>query len=241
MGSDLTVLLIRTAADIFGLPRMVTMDPTTKKMLGFLTVVRDPEYGLCGGYLILNSAGRPVEFHCTTPLKPNRPQEILYGPTLESFLYGEQIGQTLIQQGGESPLVVFTDLEPVLTAREFVPMPLALVLPDEPEGGDKGLEGAAGTLRVSPAADCTRSVPDTSSPSSSAFPSDRRFRLDAPHGGPRLLTFELGRNRVAVPERLQQDRELTVERLCGLVDLFDLAEPFGRIRDAIEEARQAAR
>ena len=48
--------------------------------------------------VLLNAAGRPLEFHCTAPIKPNRAQEILYGPTLESFLYGEQIGQTLIGQ-----------------------------------------------------------------------------------------------------------------------------------------------
>jgi hypothetical protein len=44
-----------------------------------------------------------------------------------------------------------------------------------------------------------------------------------------------------VPARLQQDRQLTVERLGELADSFDLTEPFGRIRDAIDEARQAAR
>ncbi len=69
------------------------------RLWGFLTVVEHPQYGLFGGYLILNTAGRPLEFHCTAPIKPNRAQEILYGPTLESFLYGEQIGQTLISQG----------------------------------------------------------------------------------------------------------------------------------------------
>ena len=93
------------------------MDLAAKGTLGFLTVVEHPQFGLCGGYLLLNFAGRPVEFHCTTPIKPNRAQEILYGPTLESFLYGEQIGRTLIQQGGQSPLTVFTDREPAGCAR----------------------------------------------------------------------------------------------------------------------------
>ena len=79
---------------------MSTMDAKSKPTLGFLTVVEHPQYGLFGGYLVLNTAGRPLEFHCTAPIKPNRAQEILYGPTLESFLYGEQIGQTLINQGG---------------------------------------------------------------------------------------------------------------------------------------------
>ena len=63
--------------------------------IGFLTVVEHQETGLTGGYLVLNTLGRPVEFHCTAPLKTNRAQEILYGPTLRPFLYGEQIGQTL--------------------------------------------------------------------------------------------------------------------------------------------------
>ena len=209
-----------------------------------MTVVADPQYGLCGGYLILNPAGRPLEFHCTTPIKPNRAQEILYGPTLQSFLYGEQIGRTLIQQGGESPLVVFTDVEPVLCARDFVPMPLALVLATEERG--RGGEGERGRDRATHSGGICPSPPLPASVSLSAgrrVSAPRAAALSArrAHGGPRLLWFELGQNRVAVPERLQQDRQLTVERLAGLADSFDLAEPFGRIRDAIEEARQAAR
>jgi hypothetical protein len=221
------------------------MELATKTALGFLTVVADPQYGLCGGYLILNPAGRPLEFHCTTPIKPNRAQEILYGPTLQSFLYGEQIGRTLIQQGGESPLVVFTDVEPVLCARDFVPMPLALV-PSTEEEGERGREGEGEITRIpaeSPPLAISPPRPLFLPPDKNLPPPEggRHFRLDGAHGGPRLLWFELGQNRVAVPERLQQDRQLTVERLAGLADSFDLAEPFGRIRDAIEEARQAAR
>ena len=42
--------------------------------------------------MLLNLAGRPLEFHCTAPVKPNRVQQILYGPSLQPYLYGEQIG-----------------------------------------------------------------------------------------------------------------------------------------------------
>ncbi len=110
---------------------MNTIDSKSKPALGFLTVVHHPQYGLFGGYLILNAAGRPLEFHCTAPIKPNRAQEILYGPTLESFLYGEQIGQALVGQGGITPLLVCTDKEPALAAREYIAMPVVLVLPSE--------------------------------------------------------------------------------------------------------------
>ncbi len=56
-----------------------------------------------------------------------------------------------------------------------------------------------------------------------------------------LVTFELGRNRLALPEQAEEDRRLITERLAELADSFDLAEPFHRIRDAIEEAQQAVR
>jgi hypothetical protein len=190
---------------------MEVTDSKPKPSMGFLTVVEHPQYGLFGGYLILNLGGRPIEFHCTAPIKPNRAQEILYGPTLESFLYGEQIGQTLISQGSLTPLVICTDREPALAAREHVSTPVVLVLP--PELPDAPPVAEAG----------------------------RFFRVDAAHHGPRLVTFELGRNRLALPERAEEDRRLTTERLAELADTFDLAEPFQRIREAIEEAQQAVR
>jgi len=92
--------------------------------LGFLTVVENAELGLLGGYLLLNAAGRPLEFHCTAPVKPNRAQEILYGPTLLPFLYGEQIGQTLLTKSKLTPVVICTDSEAVLAVREFTQIPV---------------------------------------------------------------------------------------------------------------------
>jgi hypothetical protein len=194
-------------------------DAKSKPALGFLTVVEDPQYGLFGGYLVLNSTGRPLEFHCTAPIRPNRAQEILYGPTLESFLYGEQIGQTLIGQASISPLVVCTDQEAVLAAREYVSMPMVLVL--SPEGETVAAQTAEAVT---------------------AAPSGHVLRWDAAHqGGPRLLNFELGRNRLALPQHADEDRRLVAERLMELAESFDLAEPFQRIREAIEEAQQAVR
>jgi hypothetical protein len=190
---------------------MSNTNAKSKQALGFLTVVEQSEYGLFGGYLLLNAAGRPLEFHCTAPIKPNRAQEILYGPTLDAFLYGEQIGQTLIQQGAAPPLAVFTDREPALAAREHVSSPMVLVLPSTAEP-----EPANGSGRI--------------------------LRLDAAHSGrPRLATFQLGQNRLAMPEQADEDRRLVVERLAELAESFDLTEPFQRIRDAIEEAQQAVR
>lgn len=107
---------------------MSSRSTTSPPCLGFLTVIENADLGFLGGYLLLNAAGRPLEFHCTAPIRPNRTQEILYGPTLRPFLYGEQIGQTLLTKSKLSPLVVCTDNEPVLATREFSDTPIVLVL-----------------------------------------------------------------------------------------------------------------
>jgi hypothetical protein len=117
---------------------------TNASSLGFLTVVESVDLGLLGGYLLLNPAGRPLEFHCTAPVKPTRTQEILYGPTLKPFLYGEQIGQALLAKSKLTPIVVCTNCEAMLAAREFAQMPLALVVDGAGAGnreqgtGDRG-------------------------------------------------------------------------------------------------------
>ena len=88
------------------------MDAGASKPLpafGFLTVLESPEHGLFGGYLVLSSRGRPLEFRCSTPIAPSRAQQILYGPTLRSYLLAEVIGAALIA-GSELPVeVIVTD------------------------------------------------------------------------------------------------------------------------------------
>ena len=199
---------------------MSTADARSKSAIGFLTVVEDSQQGLCGGYLILNRAGRPLEFHCTVPIKANRAQEILYGPTLAPFLYGEQIGQTLVSKAKCQPLLVCTDREPVLAVQDFVTTPVVLILPQE------GPASVQEHLQLSPQP--TKKAPV--------------YRLDTPHrSGPPLVGFQLGRNQVAIAGGTEDACATIVRNLGNLTDCFDLAEPFQRIREAIEEAQKAAR
>lgn len=95
--------------------------------MGFLAAIGDDQHGVFGGYLVLNATGRPLEFHCTAPVKPNRAQEILYGPTLQPYLYGEQIGQTLVNKAKLKPPVVLTDTRRMLALRDYVKTPVAWV------------------------------------------------------------------------------------------------------------------
>lgn len=201
-------------------------DIKSKPAIGFLTVISDAEHGLFGGYLVLNRAGRPLEFHCTAPIKPNRAQEILYGPTLEPYLFGEQIGQTLIRKAAHEVLTVCTDRQPVLAAREFVSVPIVMVLPAEAQPG-----GPAPGPSQSASAVPLPGLPNSPSPVAT-------IRLGEPRRANPLVTFVLGRHYVAVPAEAEADRSLVAERLGPIAESLDLLEPFQRIRDAIEEARR---
>ena len=92
---------------------------------GFLTAVDSPSHGLFGGYLLVDPAGRPLEFHCTAPVKVSRAQQILYGATLQSHLHGRQIGATLLAEGTVTPELVLTDFEPMLHVRSHTSLPVA--------------------------------------------------------------------------------------------------------------------
>jgi hypothetical protein len=99
--------------------------------LGFLTDIRIGERGYVGGLLVTNHLGRPLEFQCTAPVKPNRTQEILYGPTLVTFLLAELIGRTLVEKIGVKPHLVLVDQADLLELRRHVSMPVACLLEEQ--------------------------------------------------------------------------------------------------------------
>jgi len=122
---------------------MSTEHASPPSAYGFLTTVESPTHGLFGGYLLVDPAGRPLEFHCTAPVKVSRAQQILYGATLPGHLHGRQIGATLIAEGSVTPLVVLTDIESMLAVRPHTQLPVALV-----SGPDAGTGFELGAARV---------------------------------------------------------------------------------------------
>ena len=92
-----------------------------------MTVVSGSDDQLTGGYLLVDASGRPLEFHCTVPVRASRAQEILYGATLEPFLYGEQIGATLVQKPKIRPLSICTDCLPMMSVRNTINMPVLFI------------------------------------------------------------------------------------------------------------------
>ena len=101
--------------------------------IGFLSIEDDQEYGFLGGYLMLNGWGRPQEFHCTSPVRPTRTHEILYGAELKPFLYGEQIGGTLLHAAKLMPAFVCVDSLATLSLRHHVDLPVVAMMEGDVE------------------------------------------------------------------------------------------------------------
>jgi hypothetical protein len=118
---------------------------------GFLTTLESPAHGLFGGYLVVDGLGRPLEFHCTAPVKVSRAQQILYGPTLPGHLHGRQVGGALLAEGKAMPAVVLTDNDAMLHVRPLTKLPLALVRRGTAEQTSTGF--VVGETVVSPHAD----------------------------------------------------------------------------------------
>lgn len=182
--------------------------------LGFLSVIGDPQRGLFGGYLLLGPTGRPLEFHCTAGVQASRAQEILFGPTLDEYLFGELIGQTLYQKSTVEPLLVCTNHPATLALRDFVPVPVALVCEHDSAASD---------------------------PKPPSHSTDSIHRIDAAHHrATPMPAFRCGRNRLSVAAANRDDQQAITDRLGRICESFDFAEPFGRIQAAIDEAQRSA-
>ncbi|MEX0612017.1 MAG: hypothetical protein WD738_18180 [Pirellulales bacterium] len=181
---------------------------------GYLSTVHTAEDGYFGGYLIVSVAGRPLEFHCTSPVRPSWAQEILYGPTLQPYLVGEQIGGVLLAAAKLTPHVILTNQPAMLAVRPRVGVPMALIVSaDESVGGRDGeaafQSGAASSGNGTP-------------------------RLSEPSYG----QFRVGRYELQLPAGFESDEQAVVESIGLASRHLDLVEPFGRIHDAIREARR---
>jgi hypothetical protein len=109
------------------------MSSSSKSLLalGFISVRHHAEYGYFGGYLIVNQLARPLEFHCTLPVKPSRAQSLLYGQTLDDFICGEQIAKALVAKAKLKPALLLTNCEAVLAFEHVSDEPMLYVSCEE--------------------------------------------------------------------------------------------------------------
>lgn len=224
--------------------------------LGFLTVIDHEIFGLVGGYLILNPTGRPLEFHCTSPVKPNRAQEILYGNTLEPYLYGEQIARVLLSRAKTPTRFVLTDAAAVLAAYEWIDKPLVYVFRQrKPSSAPIDLielaERAERSENREPAIEISEELNESlrsfgiENARAQAARNDEKDKTQLIPSVPGLNTdlweeFKIGNRIVALPEIDGCSRATLLEEIKTISRTVDLVEPFTRIRLAIEEAQRAA-
>ncbi|MBU6386527.1 MAG: hypothetical protein KGS49_11375 [Planctomycetes bacterium] len=119
---------------------MASDNGLSQKSLGFVSVRQRLDQGYFGGYLLVNSVARPLEFHCTVPVQPTRAQSILFGPTLEEFLCGEQIARALLSRAKVQPHVVLVDAPAVLCARQWIDLPILWITGESASSVDHGFQ-----------------------------------------------------------------------------------------------------
>lgn len=190
--------------------------PSPEPSFGFLSTLESPQYGYFGGYLIVSLLGRPLEFHCTSPVRPSRAQEILYGPTLQPFLLGEQISGALLQAAKMPPRLILTDGPAMLKARSQASSPMALVL-----------------SRVNANATVNEEACDETSDIMAFASSTDVSRLRHFEG-----QIEAGGYELSLPAGFEAEKHAVAELVAQLSQHVDLAEPFGRIHEAIREAQR---
>jgi hypothetical protein len=136
------------------------MDAETSKALaafGFLTVLESREHGAFGGYLVLSPQGRPLEFRCSAPIMPSRAQEILYGPTLRSYLFTDVIGQSLLASSQLPVRLVLTDqwdMLPLAWLRKEIVLHIAVIDDSSPTGASGAIVAPASGELAFPFAGC---------------------------------------------------------------------------------------
>ena len=216
--------------------------------LGFLTVIDQSPSGLTGGYLVLNPAGRPLEFHCTVPLLPEKIQKILYGNTLQPFLYGERIAQTLIQRSKLPVFSILTNHAAILPVQPSVSTPIIYVF-----GEQTGQENDS-------APDDVSTLPQVREISEELNESLKTFGIDSAHLRTKIPGHEempkiphvpgfatglwqevlIGNRLIAAPGTDEVTREQLIAEIKESARTIDLLEPFDRIRLALDEAKNAA-
>jgi hypothetical protein len=193
---------------------MMHASPDEQTVFGYLSILESPEHGYFGGYLLLSALGRPLEFHCTAPVRPSRAQEILYGPTLRSYLIGEQISGTLLGAAKLIPRLILTDQREVTFPRPPSDVPIILVVSrqqcENTKNGDESINDTAST----PWRPADNSMMSWSN-SLAGFSYEIRLRSTS-----------------------EPQRDAIEQLLSMLAERVDLAEPFGRIHEAIREAQR---
>lgn len=188
--------------------------PSQETTFGYLSVIKSQQLGYLGGYLVVDALGRPLEFHCTAPVQPSRAQQILYGPTLEPFLVGEQIAGALLEAAKQVPRVIMTNHDAMLHAR-LGKTQTAIVLLRRAAADSASEHAIPGRLLANSSASTASNLQCSPGPQEA-----------------------LGKYSIEFPFDAKFDRSEVHRLLVAFAEQVELDEPFTRIAEAVCEAQR---
>lgn len=80
-----------------------------------------------GGVLVTDSGGKPLEFHCTSAIRPNPLQKTLYGDTLHPHMAVDLTAKLLHTKLKEKPDAILVEKKEFLEFRDDTDIPVLLV------------------------------------------------------------------------------------------------------------------
>ncbi len=186
--------------------------------LGYYSLLELEKNEFVGGLLVLNSNGRPLEFHCTTPVKANRPQQVLFGNSLKRFIVGESILPRLVSECKNNVDFVLADDPDATEAQKKIEQPIVVMdlEPYHEEHERRGVKETDGDRQE------RVDVPEIAEPSSQ-FRSLIRLRLKS-------LDFWID------PSIKGRKPEVS-DMLTQVANAIIIDEPFQRVQMAIRESQ----
>ncbi len=196
------------------------LSASTPLKLGFLTVLEEPS-GYLGGYLVTNAWGRPLEFRLSTSVQPSRVQQILYGDTMRPYVCADLIGKTLIEKTATAAQIIVTDCHPALDLRRLIEIPVVWLA----TSGDRLVPLSLGGREVR--GEGAQEINEVSQSDPSLASADIAALVTSLPVGNVYCHRQFGADKPAVCKLMER-----------LPEAFDLAEPFIRISEAMDEARK---
>lgn len=77
-----------------------------------------------GGMLVTDNQAKPLEFRCTSPIRPTGLQRVLYGQMLDTHILLTLIGIPLVRSASERPSIILVRDKRFLALRDKVDVPV---------------------------------------------------------------------------------------------------------------------
>lgn len=113
------------------------MPETDNVRLAFLDIeLFDNGAAIRGAVLITDLETKPYEFRITSPVRPSLLQRVLYGNTLDDYVYIDLIGVPLLRELKEKISLVLIAKPALIRIRPKLPVPVALLRRDSKSPSD---------------------------------------------------------------------------------------------------------